>query len=128
MRLGVALPDDHRSADSKDILKMSLGLMDTMVALVLCLLVASAKSLYDTRSAEVMQMAAQVFMLDRRLPTMDPSRTRRATASVASWSIRWSESAHTSAPELPLWILPKVRTLSMKLSANCRRGMRNARC
>ena len=76
--------------------------MDTMVALVLGLLVASAKGFYDTQSAEATQMAAQVIMLDRTLPTMDPSRTRRATASVAPWSMRWIESAHTSAPELPL--------------------------
>src|SRR3984893_5259862 len=38
-----ALPEDHLSADSKDVVKLGVALIATMSALVLGLLVASAK-------------------------------------------------------------------------------------
>jgi hypothetical protein len=60
-----ALPDDHLSADTKDIVKLVVGLIGTMAALVLGLLIASAKSSYDIRSGEVTQLSANVVMLDR---------------------------------------------------------------
>ena len=37
------LPDDHLSADSKDAVKLAMGLVATMTALLLGLLVSSAK-------------------------------------------------------------------------------------
>jgi hypothetical protein len=50
-----ALPEDHLSADSKDVVKLGVALIATMSALVLSLLVASAKSAYDTRSNQLAQ-------------------------------------------------------------------------
>ena len=46
-----ALPKHHLSAESKDVVKLGIALIATMSALVLSLLVASAKSAYDTRAA-----------------------------------------------------------------------------
>jgi hypothetical protein len=43
-----ALPEHHLSADSKDTVKLGIALIATMSALVLSLLVASAKSAFDT--------------------------------------------------------------------------------
>ena len=54
-----ALPSDHLSADSKDVVKMSMGLVATMAALLLGLLVSSAKSFYDAQSNELMQMSSR---------------------------------------------------------------------
>ncbi len=62
-----ALPSDHLSADSKDVVKMSMGLVATMAALLLGLLVSSAKSFYDAQSNELMQMSSRVILLDRTL-------------------------------------------------------------
>jgi hypothetical protein len=59
------LPENHLSADSKDTVKMATGLVGTMAALVLGLLVSSAKSSYDTTRGEVLQMAAKVALIDR---------------------------------------------------------------
>jgi hypothetical protein len=42
-----------------------MGLVATMTALVLGLLVSSAKGAYDTKRSEVIQMAAKVALLDR---------------------------------------------------------------
>ena len=67
-----ALPDEHLSADTKDIVKLVVGLIGTMAALVLGLLIASAKSSYDVRSGEVTQMSANVVLLDRVMAHYGP--------------------------------------------------------
>src|SRR5438876_2865336 len=66
------LPEDHLSADSKDAVKLAMGLVATMTALVLGLLVSSAKGTYDTARSEVIQMAAKVAFLDRVLALYGP--------------------------------------------------------
>jgi Protein of unknown function (DUF4239) len=66
-RLRRYLPEDHLSADSRDAVKLAMGLVATMTALVLGLLVSSAKDSYDTKRSEVIQMAAKVVFLDRVL-------------------------------------------------------------
>ena len=67
------LPDDHLSADSKDAVKLAMGLVATMTALLLGLLVSSAKGTYDTQRTEVIQMAAKVAFLDRVLTAYGPN-------------------------------------------------------
>jgi hypothetical protein len=49
-----------------------MGLVATMSALVLGLLVSSAKGAYDTERSEVIQMAAKVAFLDRVLAAYGP--------------------------------------------------------
>src|SRR5262245_60148433 len=66
------LPEQHRSSDSKDVVKLGMGLLATMAALVLSLLISSAKSSYDSQSSEVTQMAANVYLLDRVLAHYGP--------------------------------------------------------
>jgi Protein of unknown function (DUF4239) len=66
------LPEDHLSADSRDAVKLAMGLVATMTALVLGLLVSSAKEAYDTKRSEVIQMAAKVAFLDRVLALYGP--------------------------------------------------------
>src|SRR6516162_4170623 len=51
--VGPRLPTQHASSDSKDVVRLGMGLVATTVALVLGLLVASAKSFYDTQNNEV---------------------------------------------------------------------------
>ena len=66
------LPQEHLSADSRDVIKLAIGLVATMSALVLGLLVSSAKGSYDTERSEVIQMAAKVAFLDRLLAIYGP--------------------------------------------------------
>jgi len=58
------LPEGHLSSDSKEVVKLSMGVLATLAALVLGLLVASAKSTYDARESEINQITAYVIMLD----------------------------------------------------------------
>src|SRR5262249_34073776 len=66
------LPKDHLSADTKETVKLAMGLLATMSALLLGLLVASAKGSYDNARNEVIQMAAKVVFLDRVLTGYGP--------------------------------------------------------
>jgi hypothetical protein len=83
MILRFLVPEHHLSADSKDIVKLGMGLIATMAALVLALLIASAKSSHDTQSGEVIQMSADVIQLDRVLARYGPE-TRDARGLLRS--------------------------------------------
>jgi hypothetical protein len=71
-RLRRYLPENHLNADSRDAVKLALGLVATMTALLLGLLISSAKGTYDTVRSEVMQMASKVAFLDRVLALYGP--------------------------------------------------------
>jgi hypothetical protein len=66
------LPDHHLSDDSTAIVKLGAGLMATLAALVLGLLIASAKVSFDRLNDEFMQTAATVIMIDRTLGDYGP--------------------------------------------------------
>ena len=70
--LHAVLPQHHLSNETKDIVKLGMGLVGTMAALVLGLLVASAKGSYDAQSAELTQMSANIDLLDRALALYGP--------------------------------------------------------
>lgn len=61
------LHERHLSGDTKDVVRLGTGLIGTIAALVLGLLIASAKSSYDTQNAQVRQMTAHVILLDMLL-------------------------------------------------------------
>ena len=62
-----ALPSHHLEDGSKDVVKLGMGLIGTMAALVLGLVTASAKSAYDGQDAALKHMAATTLGLDRTL-------------------------------------------------------------
>ena len=102
--LHAVLPQHHLSNESKDIVKLGMGLVGTMAALVLGLLVASAKGSYDTQSAELKQMSANIALLDRVLALYGPEtkETRDLLRGVVVRSLdqMWSKD-RTSASPLP---------------------------
>src|SRR5438876_12325001 len=72
MFLRGVLPEHHLSQDSKDVVKLGMGLLGTTAALVLGLLIASAKGSFDTQNTEVKQAAANIVLLDRALAQYGP--------------------------------------------------------
>ena len=66
------LPKHHLDSDSKEAVRLGMGLVGTTLALVLGLLIASGKGFYDTQSAEVTQLAADVVLLDKVLAHYGP--------------------------------------------------------
>jgi len=83
MRIARRLPEMHVSGDSKDSLKQGLGLIATLTALVLGLLVASTKGAFDSQSASIKELAANVSLLDRMLSRYGPE-TKDARASLVA--------------------------------------------
>ena len=55
------------SDDSKEVIRLGAGLIATIIALVLGLLIASAKSSFEAQSGQVKQMTANAILLDRIL-------------------------------------------------------------
>ena len=62
-----SLPEQNLSGDAKDVVRLGTGLIGTIAALVLGLLIASAKSSHETQSAQIKQMTANVILLDHLL-------------------------------------------------------------
>src|ERR1022692_4131475 len=65
--LRAVVPRHHLDEDSKDVVKLGMGLVGTMAALVLALLLASAKESYDAQSTELTQVSASIVVFDRVL-------------------------------------------------------------
>jgi Protein of unknown function (DUF4239) len=72
MGLRRALPEEHLGSDAKEVARLATGLIATMAALVLGMLVSSAKGSYDTRRNEVADMSTRVVALDRILANYGP--------------------------------------------------------
>jgi len=74
--LGVALrrtlPKHHLSKDSQEVVRLGVGLIATIAALVLGLLIAAAKSSFDTQSGQVKQITAELILLDNLLGLYGP--------------------------------------------------------
>jgi hypothetical protein len=102
MLLRRMLPAHHLNTDSKDLVKLGMGLVGTMAALVLGLLVASAKSAYDAQGSELTAMAANVLLLDRALahygPEAHEARTLLRHAVVRVQEQLWSGDGSRRAP------------------------------
>jgi|SRR5208283_1216413 len=72
------LPAQHKEADSKDVVKLVMGLIATIAALVLSLLIATAHSAYETQESEVQALGVHIVELDQLLahygPQAEPAR------------------------------------------------------
>ena len=93
--LRTLLADHHLTDDSMRVVTMSTGLLTTLVAMVLGLLISSAKTSFDSITDEVMQTASKVVLLDRALVL------HRAIASAIDMIFAEKESrlATLTAPE-----------------------------
>lgn len=101
MVLRALLPEHHLSEESKDAVKLGIGMIATLAALVLGLLIASAKGTFDTMTIELRQTGSKIMLLDSTMAQYGPE-TREARdflrSSVASALQRiWPEETNTIA-------------------------------
>lgn len=96
MYLFVRLPDHHVDRTSKDSVAVVMALVATMSALVLGLLISSAKSSFETQNGNILQVVADVIQLDQALarygPETQPLRERFRDAVTAMHDMTWSDS------------------------------------
>jgi hypothetical protein len=72
MLLNFKVPDHHLDVGSRDVVKLVLGLIATVSALVLSLLIASGSSHYQAQQNEVQSLSANTILLDRVLSFYGP--------------------------------------------------------
>ncbi len=104
MLLRNTLPEHHLSTDAKDVVRLGTGLIGTIAALVLGLLIASAKNSYDTQSTQIKQMTASIILLDHLLEQYGPQAAairnlmRRSVVVLADRMWRENSSDPAKAP------------------------------
>ena len=90
------LPPDHVKDDTRQIVNVATGLIATLAALVLGLMVASAKSSFDARADEVRESGARLILLDRCLRQYGPE--TRATRDLLRQVVEGRISRAWSTP------------------------------
>src|SRR5882757_7655071 len=66
------LPESHLSDESKGVVTLSMGVVGTLTALVLSLLIATASSTFNIRNQEITVLAAKLIQLERLLRSYGP--------------------------------------------------------
>jgi hypothetical protein len=72
MFLRMVLPEHHLSDESKDVVKLGTGMIATLAALVLGLLIASARGSFDAMNSGLVQTGSRVILLDRVMAQYGP--------------------------------------------------------
>lgn len=67
-----ALPESQLSKETQDVVRLGMGLVATMTALLLGLVTAAAKSSFDVQDSAVRASAVSVLILDRYLARYGP--------------------------------------------------------
>jgi hypothetical protein len=120
MTLRVALPVHHLGEDSRDTVKLAMGVVATLSALVLGLLVASAKSSFDAKRSEVEGLAADVIAFDRILARYGPE--TRASRELFRQTVEariaeiWPERGSSALNVDATWGVGAVETIERQIS------------
>jgi hypothetical protein len=75
MVLRARLPAAQFSPGSKEVVRLGTGLLATLAAVVISLMIASAKNSYDTQDAHFRQLAAHLVLADQLLAQYGPEAT-----------------------------------------------------
>jgi hypothetical protein len=102
MFLRTMLPENQLSADSKGIINVGLGLIGTMSALVLGLLVAAAADAYNTQKNELTQISGKFVLLDRLLAHYGPEANESRTVMRDRVAGLLDQMWHRGSPKPPL--------------------------
>ena len=99
------IPHEKLSAETRDSMKLAVGWVATMSALILGLLVNSAKMNFDMQRNTVIQLSAKITMLDRVLglygPETNDARTQVRTATERFVNNLWPQDSSARADFTP---------------------------
>src|SRR5215468_2176678 len=103
------VPEYHMTQQTEDAVKLGMGMVATLSALVIGLLVASAKSSFDTKDAELRHFAANLILLDRQLVHYGPE-AREAHDLLRRYTVfqldsTWPNEASHPVDEPEGWML-----------------------
>jgi hypothetical protein len=118
MLLRVLLPQEHLSGESKDVVKLGMGLVATMSALLLGMMISAASSSYEAQRKELTETCAQIVLLDRVLahygPETKDTREAMRAAVVIILDRMWPKKDAESTPAAQV---PGAESLFEKISA-----------
>jgi hypothetical protein len=66
------LPEAYLKPETKEVVRLGVALLSTVAAVVISLMIASAKSSYDTQDAHFRQLAAHIVLVDQLLEHYGP--------------------------------------------------------
>ena len=99
------LPEHHLSGATKDVVRLGSGLIGTIAALVLGLLIASANGTFATQNTQVQQLTAYIVLLDGTLAQYGPetaSARKQLRGAVTAMADRiWREDSADLAKAKP---------------------------
>jgi hypothetical protein len=117
------VPAGHQTTDTRDIIRLAIGMISILASLILGLLTASAKQTYDNADTQLRAYAANIIILDAALrgygPAADPARAALRDYTQRAVHNTWPDDA--AAPPAPLEdkaagdLLETVMHLSMEL-------------
>jgi hypothetical protein len=118
-----ALPPAHVTKESQDAVRLGMGLVATMTALLLGLVTATAKGSFDAQANAVRNAATDIVLLDRLLarygpetqPTRDLLRRALAARIEATWPAR-GEPRAASQPRSAPPVAEEVQNQILQLS------------
>ena len=91
------LPAELLEGGSKEAIRLGAGFLSTLSALVIGLMIASAKNSYDTQNTNIRQLGANVVLVDQMLlkygPETKPARTLLRELISSAASRIWQENA-----------------------------------
>jgi hypothetical protein len=120
MRAARRLPQSHLTSDGRDVIKLGLALIATLVALVLGLMIATAKGSFDAQSASVRQLAGNMLLLDRLLaeygPDAEPARGLLHTIAVKTEAALWPPDGARPASLAPGEARPETKAFLAALN------------
>lgn len=118
------LPSEHLAPGTRDAVILAVGMVATLAALVLGLMISTAKTSYDADRASVVEIGAHILMIDRALAHYgDESKPARAVLrEITQRAIEEVSTEPPSQPQVapgpPLSLLGKLQTLMLELSAS----------
>ena len=114
------LPSNHLNKDSHEIVKLGAGMIATLTALVLGLLVSSAKNTFDTINEGLKQVSAKTIQLDRTLaqygPAAQPVREQLRRGLAASIESLWPAKPFSTEERTKLKYTSRIETLQNLLN------------
>jgi hypothetical protein len=119
MLLRHIVPEHHLSADTKEVVRLGTGVIGLIAAVVLGLLIGSAKSAYDIQSTAIRQLTANFIQLDLILAQYGPEARaardllRRGAATLADRI--WRENSSAPAKGAPFEITGAGKAFFEKL-------------
>ena len=100
MVLKRALPADLLEGGSKEAIRLGAGFLSTLAALVIGLMIASAKNTYDSQNTNIRQLGTNAVLVDQMLTQYGPEAKAARTLLreiIPSATLRiWRESIETS--------------------------------